>query len=477
MPDGKVTPDQDAARIIFAHVLQGVLPGPALRRHVRYDEWTDLLRAEGRPYPLADFSEILIVGGGKAAALTAMEILKMLGPERISGALNVYRTQADRPLSKRIKLFPADHPIPNEAGADGARQMIELLRRAGPRTLVLALISGGGSSLMALPVDGIGLQDYREMSRLLLSVPATIDEVNSVRKHIDRLKGGRMRTFAVRAGGFVSLVISDVPVTSSGLPDDPSVIASGPTVGDPSTFAMAAEVLEKYGIWDRTPAAIREYLRSNIGSARNETLSPDSPLLGPERSQYVIFANNDLAMTAAAEKSAELGYSVRMIGGTPDSAASKIRGEVAREIERIFEIIAPECGPRDRVTFASFATDGIDGNSKLAGAMADGDTWELARSRGLDPEPFLSRFDSAGFFERLGLGIETGPSGTNVADICLVLIRGVERKLAFVFGGEATVKMISPEGRAPGRGGRNTHLALLAAGKLRDCGARRDQRD
>lgn len=470
MPDGRTTPDQEAARLIFAHALRSVLPGPALRRHVLYDERTDRLRVDGRDYPLADFPEILIVGGGKGAALTATELVKILGSSRISGVLNVYRNQADVSPSKRIKLFPADHPIPNEAGATGAREMTELLNRADRRTLVLALISGGGSSLMALPIDGVSLDDYREMSRLLLTVPATIDEVNSVRKHIDRLKGGRMRACAKNAGGFISLVLSDVPVTSAGLPDDPSVIASGPTAGDTTTFAAAKSVLEKYGIWDRTPSAIQNLLLANIGRGDDETLAPDSPLLDAEHSQYVIFANNDQAMDAAAEKSTELGYAVTTIGGTPGSAASKIRREVGHEVERIFEVIAPSCGPRDRVTFASFATDGIDGNSRLAGAVADGDTWELARSGGLDPRSYLSRFDSAGFFERLGLGIATGPSGTNVADICLVLIRSPERKLAFIFGGEATVNMILPEGGASGRGGRNTHAVLLAVEKLSRLG-------
>ena len=463
---GREISDQSAARLILAHALERVLPGPALRRHLLFDRRADILFLDGRPYQLADFPEIWIVGGGKAAALTATELVRTLGSSRISGILNVYRSQADLPLSKNIKLVPADHPIPNEAGADGARQMIELLKHADCRTLVLALISGGGSSLMALPVEGITLDDYREVNRQLLAVPATIDEVNSVRKHIDQLKGGRMRTFAENAGGFISLVLSDVPVTSTGLADDPSVIASGPTVGDPSTFFTAKTVLDKYRIWDQTPAAIKKYLLENIGRDTNETPAPDSPLLNEGRSQYVIFANNDQAMAAAAEKSTELGYATHLIGGRPGETALKIQDEVTREIENILKIVSPYLGPQDRVTFASFTTDGIDGHSDLAGAVADDDTLRLARSMGLDPERFLSDFDSADFFERLGLGIAIGPSGTNVADISLVLIRNSERKLAFIFGGETTVAMVLPAGRKPGRGGRNTHLVLLAAKRL-----------
>jgi len=469
MTDRRVVPDQDAARLILAHALESVRPGPALRRHVHYDERADLLRVDGRSYPLAGFPEILVVGGGKAAAQTATELVKILGSSRISGILNVFRSQADVSPSKRIKLVPADHPIPNEAGAAGAREMIDLLKRADRRTLILALISGGGSSLMALPVEGVGLDDYQEICRLLLTVPASIDEINSVRKHIDRLKGGRMRKLAENAGGFVSLVLSDVPITSTGCPDDPSVIASGPTAGDATTFAAAKGVLEKYGLWERTPAAIRKYLLANVDRSENETLDPGSPLLDAERSPYVIFANNDQAMTAAAEKSAELGYAPRLIGG-PGSAGSKIRDEVRVAIERIFEIVAPHCGPRDGVTFASFATDGIDGNSKLAGAVADSGTRELARRMGLNPGPFLADFNSADFFERLGQGIETGPTGTNVADISLVLIRKRGQKLAFIFGGEATVEISLDGGRKAGRGGRNTHLALLAVERLARLG-------
>lgn len=458
--------DQSAARIILAQALERVLPGPALRRHLHFDERADILFLDGRPYDLADFHEICIVGGGKAARLTAAELVKILGPPRISGILNVYRNQADLPISKKIKFVPADHPIPNEAGADGASQMIELLKRADRRTLVLALISGGGSSLMALPVEGVSLEDYREISRLLLAVPATIDEVNTVRKHIDQLKGGRMRKFAKNAGGFISLVLSDVPVTKTGLADDPSVIASGPTVGDTSTFASAKNILNKYQIWDQTPAAIKKYLLENIGRETNETLSPDSPLLTWEKNQYIIFANNDQAMAAAAEKAIELGYATHLIGGRPGSTTSKIQDEVTREIENILKVVTPYLSPQDRVTFASFTTDGIDGHSNLAGAMADNDTLGLARSMGLDPERYLSGFDSANFFKRLGLGIETGPTGTNVADISLVLISNSERKLGFIFGGEATVKIVLPEGRKPGCGGRNTHLVLLAAERL-----------
>jgi glycerate 2-kinase len=450
---------QRVARILLDHGLDRVLPERALRRFVRMDAELNVLDVAGRLYDLNRYQKIFAVGGGKAALGMGKEIARMLGDRISAGILNVLPGETQRSASARIRFFGAGHPIPNEAGAAGAGRMAELLSSADKETLVIALISGGGSSMMALPAAGIGLEDYRSLCRLMLTVPAAIDEMNIVRKHIDPLKGGGLRRYAKDAGGFITLAISDVPVTKDGTADDPSVIASGPTAGDDSTFEAALRVLAHYGVWGRTPAAIRKYLQGHAGDDVFETLREDSPLLSVEKNQYVIIANNDQAMEAVAEKAAELGYDARPI-------AKKIRGEVTREIENIWEIIAPCLEPGARVTFASFSTDGVDGRSGLAGAIADNDTLRLARRKGLNHKKYLADFDSAGFFERLDLGIVTGPTGTNVADIVLVLMSLSNRKLAFVFGGEATVKMELPEGRTPGSGGRNTHLALLACEKL-----------
>jgi glycerate-2-kinase len=192
-------------------------------------------------------------------------------------------------------------------------------------------------------------------------------------------------------------------------------------------------------------------------------------LLAEGKSQYVIIANNDQAMAAAGEKAKELGYTVHLIGWNTGSVADKIKAEVSVEIESIWKVITPYLENGDQITFASFSTDGVDGHSDLAGAIADSDTLKLAASKGLDYRTYLANYDSASFFNALGLGIETGPSGTNVADVTLILITNPvnpARKLAIIFGGEATVKVKMSEGKKPGRGGRNTHLTLLAAEKL-----------
>ena len=456
-------------RSIFAYVLESVLPEPALRRYVSLDKSIDTLTVDGRKYDLHKYERIFMVGGGKAARRTGAELVKIVGHRITAGILNVYREQSKEPISDKIKLIAADHPIPNEEGAKGARQMIDLLKKADAKTIVIALVSGGGSSLMAVPADKISITDYQDISKLLLTVPATIDEINTVRKHIDLLKGGRMRKYAGKAGGFISLVLSDVPVTKTGIVDDPSVISSGPTVGDDSTFQMAKHVLENYQIWDKAPTAVRDYIEVNIGKQNNETLSRNSPLLTDEKSQYVIIANNDQAMAAAGDKARQLGYKVRLIGFGTGTTDGKLKDEVTREIENIFQVITPHLIDTDRMTFASFSTDGMDGNSELAGAKADMDTPKTASSQGLNYKSYLANYDSATFFKNLGLGIETGPTGTNVADITLVLINNPykpERKLAFIFGGEATVNISLPDGVKPGSGGRNTHLVLLALDKM-----------
>ena len=468
MPDNKMKTGQADARQILLHALESVFPESAVRRHVSFDEKTQILTVDDRKYDLARFEKIFVVGGGKAGRRTGAELAAILGDRITAGVLNVYQDQATEPISDKIKLMAANHPTPNQAGMEGSSEMVRLLKSADAKTLVIALISGGGSSLMALPVEGVSLEDYVAVCNLLLTVPATIDEINAVRKHFDPLKGGGMRKMAGNAGGFISLVLSDVPVTKTGVVDDQSVISSGPTVGDESTFEYAKKVLTGHKIWEKTPPAVKKYIEENLGREENETLSKDSPLLAPGKSQYVIIANNDLAMEAAGEKAAELGYTVKLIGWKTGSVADKIKAEVSQEIENIWKVVSPLMESGDAVTFASFSTDGMDGHSDLAGAIADRETLKVARSRGLDHRTFLANYDAASFFKKLDLEVKTGPSGTNVADITLVLISNPDRgrKIAVIFGGEATVNVKLAEGQKPGFGGRNSHLTLLAAEKL-----------
>ena len=468
-------PAQHDMRNIFAHVLEMVLPEPALRLYVSLNKETNVLTVDNKQYNLNNFERIIVVGGGKAARRTGAELVRILRERITAGVLNVYKDQAKELIFDRIKLFAADHPTPNEEGHKGAQQMIELLKKADAKTLVIALISGGGSSLMAIPAGNITIEDYKEISKLLMSVPATIDQINIVRKHIDLLKGGRMRKYAAEAGGFITLVLSDVPVTKTGIVDDKSAIASGATVGDDSTFQMAKDILTEFKIWDKSPQTIRDYIQANIGIKDNETLHKNSPLLAENKSQYVMIANNDQAMEAAGQKAKELGYQVHAVGLRTGSTEDKIKAEVQIELENIFRVVNPYRKSGDRITFGSFSTDGIDGHSDLAGAIADIDTLRLVEIKGLDYKSFLAAYDSATFFTELGLGITTGATGTNVADVTVVLLTGQDdpkRKEAFIFGGEATVNVSLPAGQSPGHGGRNTHMALLAAEKIAQLAAK-----
>jgi glycerate-2-kinase len=468
-------PAQHDMRNIFAHVLEMVLPEPALRLYVSLNKETNVLTVDNKQYNLNNFERIIVVGGGKAARRTGAELVRILRERITAGVLNVYKDQAKELIFDRIKLFAADHPTPNEEGHKGAQQMIELLKKADAKTLVIALISGGGSSLMAIPAGNITIEDYKEISKLLMSVPATIDQINIVRKHIDLLKGGRMRKYAAEAGGFITLVLSDVPVTKNGIVDDKSAIASGATVGDDSTFQMAKDILTEFKIWDKSPQTIRDYIQANIGVKDNETLHKNSPLLAENKSQYVMIANNDQAMEAAGQKAKELGYQVHAVGLRTGSTEDKIKAEVQIELENIFRVVNRYRKSGDRITFGSFSTDGIDGHSDLAGAIADIDTLRLVEIKGLDYKSFLAAYDSATFFTELGLGITTGATGTNVADVTVVLLTGQDdpkRKEAFIFGGEATVNVSLPAGQSPGRGGRNTHMALLAAEKIAQLAAK-----
>lgn len=254
------------AREIILHTLKQVAPGPAISSvvsvHSRTNSTNGILTVAGRNYDLSFFQRVFVVGGGKAALQSAIEMYHILGSSLTAGIINVYREQALEQSNifpdNRVLLFAADHPTPNIEGIKGALSMANLLATADSHTLVIALISGGGSSLMAIPAHpSISLQDYKDTVQLLLHSPAPIDNINAVRKHIDLLKGGRMRQCAKDAGAFITLVLSDVPVTSTGVADDPSVIASGPTVADETTFSLAKKILEEYNIWEKVPISVR----------------------------------------------------------------------------------------------------------------------------------------------------------------------------------------------------------------------------
>lgn len=384
---------------------------------------------------------IVVIGAGKASASMAKAV-----EDRWEGPLTglvVTRYGHSVPCD-RIEIVEASHPVPDERGHQAARRMLELVKGLGPDDLFLALISGGGSALLTLPAPGLTLEDKQAVNTALLRCGATIGEMNIVRKHLSGIKGGRLAAAAYPAR-LVTLVISDVPG------DDPAVIASGPTVPDPSTFTDARAVLEKYGITQ--PRSVIEHLKR----AENETPKP-----GDFR-----FANAQTIMVATPQLSLEAAASVaRRAGVTPLILGDALEGE-AREVGRMMAGIARQTALRGQpvpppvvllsggettVTvkgggrggrnvefllslaveleglpnvFALAAdTDGVDGVEEIAGAIVMPDTMDRAAARGISAKACLANNDGHSFFEALNDQVITGPTRTNVNDFRAILIVG-----------------------------------------------------
>jgi hydroxypyruvate reductase len=386
----------------------------------------------------------LVVGAGKAAAAMAMAV-----EQHWRGALEglvVTRYGHGLPC-RRIEVIEAGHPVPDAAGTRAAQAMMERVRALGADDLVLCLISGGGSALLVLPAQGISLEDKRAVTRALLASGATISEFNCVRKHLSAIKGGRLAAAAAPAR-VVTLAISDVPG------DDPAVIASGPTVADPTTFADARAILAKYRI--EPPPAIAAYL----AAAAEESPKPGDPRLA--RAEYRMIATPQGALEAAAA-------AARTAGVTPVILADSVEGE-ARDVALVHAAMARQVsagrfvvgdaglappvvllsGGETTVTVrgkgrggrnAEFAlalaialdgakgihaiacdTDGIDGTEDNAGALVAPDTPRRAMSKGIDLKARLADNDGYGAFAALGDLVVTGPTRTNVNDFRAILI-------------------------------------------------------
>ncbi|MGE5592335.1 MAG: glycerate kinase type-2 family protein [Betaproteobacteria bacterium] len=435
---------RDALAIMRA-ALAAVDPYEAVKRRLQLEG--DVLTVGGRRYDLARIAHIYVVGAGKASARMALAVEEVLGDRVTAGLVNVKYGHSE--TLRKVRVREAGHPVPDAAGLEGAREMLDLASAAGEDDLLVCLISGGGSSLMPLPAPGIELADKQATTQALLSCGATIHEMNTVRKHISLVKGGGLARAAAPAH-VVSLILSDV------IGDDLDVIASGPTVPDTSTFARAWEVLERHGVLDRIPESVRHRLEAGVRGEVPDTPKPGDPLF--EKVANIIVASNALAVDAAARSAARLGYH-------PLVLSSCVQGE-AREVGRVLAAIAREIRASDRpapkpacvlvggettvtlkgaglggrnqelalsaaldieglddVLVMAVGTDGTDGPTDAAGAMAFGDTVTRAREAGLDPRAYLQDNDSYHFFDALGDLVITGPTRTNVMDILAVLAR------------------------------------------------------
>jgi glycerate 2-kinase len=402
---------------------------------------------------VARANRIVIVGGGKAGAAMAAGAEAALTDrlDRVAGVVNVPEGAHWSLRAIRLNVGrPAGVNHPTTAGVAGVRDMLELVKTVGPGDIGLCLLSGGGSALLPAPVESVLLKDKQEVTTLLHACGATIDEMNCVRKHLSAVKGGRLaQTFAERDCPLFSLIISDV------IGDPLDVIASGPTAADPTTFADALAVLERRGLTTQTPPAVLDHLRRGAAGAIQET-----PKALPDTVHNLILCNNATVLAAAARRAEDLGYPVLNLGafieGETQQVASIMAG-IVRSIRADGQPIRPpvcllsggettvtltadhglggrnqefvlaamlklgEEGMRD-VILLSGGTDGEDGPTDAAGAVADADTLVRAAALKLDPTAFLRRHDAYPFFEKVGGLLKTGLTQTNVMDVRVLLI-------------------------------------------------------
>jgi len=440
---------QEAQKIFF-RALQAVDPGNIISSQLALQD--EVLRLGSKKIFLSRYERVFVGGCGKASATMAHALEKILGHRITAGYVNVKYGHGLK--LKRIHIQEAGHPLPDGKGLEGAKEMVGMLKNLTERDLVIFLISGGGSALLPYPRPGITLEEKQKVTDLLLKCGATIQEINTLRKHLSVLKGGGLARIVYPAT-LISLILSDV------IGDPLDAIASGPTVPDPTTFADCAKILDRFGLWKKVPSSIALHIRDGLSGKREETLKEGAPAFN--RVSNLILGNNLLAMKAAQKEAKALGYRPLMLssliaGETREVA--KVLSAMAKEVRLTANPIPPPAcllsggettvtlrgkgkGGRNQeftlaaameiagwkdIVILSAGTDGTDGPTDAAGAFADGETVNRAKAMGLEPEVFLKENDSYSFFKKLGDLLITGPTGTNVMDLRIILIGKQERR-------------------------------------------------
>lgn len=436
---------------IFNAALAAVDPYEAVRRSLRLENGR--IHAGESVYELDAFDRIMVVGAGKATARMAMAVEDVLG-DAVKGGIIIVKYGHTGDM-KRIEQVEAAHPIPDEAGVEGTKRILELVRNAGERNLILCLLSGGGSALLVAPVGGITLEDKQRVTDLLLRAGASIGELNAVRKHLSAVKGGRLARTAYPAS-LVTLILSDV------IGDRIDVIASGPTAPDGTTFADAAFVVDKFGLKTALPPSVARFLERGLAGLEAETVKSGEVCFGKTRN--IIVGGLARALAAARDKAEALGCAPEIItselrgeardaahmlaqkavhvrgglkagerrcllsgGETTVTVRGKGKGGRNQELALAF---AQEIAGTEGITLLSAGTDGTDGPTDAAGAVVDGETATIAAKIEIHPEVYLERNDSYAFFAKLDRMIDdkhhiiTGPTGTNVMDLQVILVEG-----------------------------------------------------
>ncbi len=433
------------ARQIFEAGLRAVDPKEAIKRFLRVKG--NKLHCGELELDLEAFDRVWALGAGKASAAMAQAVEEVLG-DRISGGLVIVKYDHLAPLEK-IRLVEAGHPTPDENGWLATRQLAEMAEELNQKDLVLFLLSGGGSALLPMPVEGITLAEKMATTDLLLKSGTSIQEMNTIRKHLSQVKGGQLARLAHPAT-LISLILSDV------VGDPLDVIASGPTVGDPTEFQDCLEIINRYNLEEKLPGSVKSHLKAGLVGEVSETPKPDDPIFS--QTYTVLVGTNLQALEAAVLEAERLGYSSlilsSMIEGDTTEAA-RFHTAIVREIVSSGHPLEPpaclisggettvvirgrgkggrnqhfaleaalELEGLEKVCLLSGGTDGTDGPTDAAGAVVDGDTVARGLAKGLNPRAFLDENDSYHFFQHLDDLLITGPTNTNVMDLRVILVK------------------------------------------------------
>lgn len=434
---------REHALSIFNAAVSAVQPASLLPKYIRLDN--NVLWLHDQSFPLKDWRHIYVIGAGKASAAMALETEKILG-NHIEQGIIVTKYDHTLPLHQ-INCIEAGHPLPDENSLRAGGQVLEIVSEAGEKDIIISLISGGASSLIVDHPPRSSLEEIQELFYLLLQCGATIDEINSVRKHVSGIKGGQLARAAYPAT-LVSFILSDV------IGDPLDVIASGPTVADPTSFKDAHEVLLKYRLVEKIHPAIIEWIQKGLSGAIPDTPKPGDKIF--ENTFNHLIGSNHIALEAAAEKARALGYHtviltsemkgearekarefvrhlfeknyskqtcILMGGETTVTMRGKGRGGRNQEfaLAALEELIKND--QSDSIPLIlSAGTDGSDGPTDATGAIADKTTIETANKLQLDVGYYLHHNDSYHFFRQAGGHIITGATQTNVMDIVIALV-------------------------------------------------------
>ena len=417
---------------ILALAIKSVDPYEIVKKNIKEEQ----ISIDNKIINTKNFENIYLVGFGKACLKMGEAILDVLN---IKKGILITNDHKGKINSNIIKLYVAGHPIPNQNSINGTNDILKMIKECTKQDLILVLISGGGSTLLCNP--RIGLDDLKKTTSLLLKTDMEISEINTIRKHLSLVKGGQL-VKNVNCD-VISLIISDI------VNDPIEFIASGPTSPDSTTFNDAKRILIKYRIWDKTPKSVRKIINDGLLGKIPETPSKDNPIFN--NVQNYIIANNRSLCLAAEKYAKKIGYETKLITTCLTGEAKYVGKNLIEYIynnyksktkkvyisggETTVNVIGNGKGGRNqemvlgsinylndkKIVFASFATDGIDGYSNAAGAIADGFSMKRALKRNYDPSFFLKNNNSYEFFKLLNDLIKTGPTGTNVMDIQLII--------------------------------------------------------